>query len=73
MFTFNIIGTALLFAVLIIEFLFIILHRPEKKLVNDMAANSTLGVLIILTGLFEKGMEFSFFPSYTILLFSLRN
>jgi sterol desaturase/sphingolipid hydroxylase (fatty acid hydroxylase superfamily) len=61
MFTFDIIGTSILFTAFFIEFILILLHKPDKKLVNDMMANLSLGVCVILVGLFEKGLSFSVF------------
>jgi sterol desaturase/sphingolipid hydroxylase (fatty acid hydroxylase superfamily) len=58
---FDILGAAAVFAVFITEFIIIQLHTPDKKLVKDMLANCMLGICILLTGVFEKGMEFAFF------------
>ena len=61
MHTFDIIATTLLFAAFFVEFLLILLHRPDKNLVNDIKANLVLGSCIVLVGLFEKAMAFAFF------------
>ena len=61
MFVFDVIGTSILFTAFFVEFVLVLLHKPEKKMVKDMMANCSLGICIILTGIFEKGLEFSFF------------
>lgn len=61
MFKFDVIGTSVLFSAFFVEFVLILLHRPEKKLVKDILANLVLGFCIILAGLFEKGLAFGFF------------
>src|SRR6185503_5352108 len=61
MFTLDSIGIILLFTVFCIEFIVILLHMPDKKLVKDMMANFSLGLCIIVVGLFEKGMALGFF------------
>jgi sterol desaturase/sphingolipid hydroxylase (fatty acid hydroxylase superfamily) len=61
MFTFDVVGTCLLFSVFFIEFILIMLHRPDKKLVNDIMANFLIGLFIVLAGLIEKGLAFSIF------------
>ncbi|MES1220818.1 MAG: sterol desaturase family protein [Bacteroidota bacterium] len=61
MFTFDVIGASIIFAAFFVEFALILMHKPEKKMVNDMMANCLLGIFIILAGLIEKGLEFGFF------------
>ena len=61
MFTLNIAGVVLLFVSFLTEFSFILFHNPDKRVVKDMTANVTLGVLVILSGLLEKGLEFGVF------------
>jgi len=58
---FDTIGTVLLFTVFFIEFTLMLLHKPDKNVIQDMKANFVLGVLVILVGLFEKGLAFGFF------------
>ena len=70
MFKFDVIVTILLFTAFFVEFLFIFLHRPDKDLISDMKANFILGVCLVLTGLFMKGVEFSLFSVlYRIAIF----
>ena len=61
MLNFDLIGASLVFTAFIIEFWLILMHKPEKKLVNDMLANCTLGICIIMAGILAKGLEFGFF------------
>lgn len=61
MFMLNAIGTAVLLTAFFIEFTLMLLHHPPKKLVNETMANLSLGICILLVGLFEKGLSFSFF------------
>lgn len=61
MFKSDVISAALLFLVFFIEFFLTLYQKPDKKLVNDMMANLSLGICIILVGIFEKGLAFSFF------------
>jgi len=64
MFQFDAIATLLLFVAFLIEFILILRHKPDKDLIKDMKANFLLGVCLILTGLFIKGIQFSL---YTLL------
>lgn len=71
MHTFNIAGSIILFTAFIIEFCLMILHRPDKDVIKDSLANFVLGVLIILTGIFEKGFAFAVFSfAYHFALFN---
>jgi sterol desaturase/sphingolipid hydroxylase (fatty acid hydroxylase superfamily) len=71
MLTFDVIGTSILFAAFFIEFILIMLHQPEKKLVNDIMANFLLGLFIVLAGLVEKGLAFSVFSlAYRFAIFT---
>ena len=54
MFTFDIIGASLIFVAFFVEFTLILMHKPERKVVNDMMANFSLGVFIILAGLLDR-------------------
>jgi len=71
MHTFDVIGTCVLFAAFFVEFALILLHKPGKDLVNDIKANFVLGVCIILVGIFEKSLAFSFFSAvYYVAVFT---
>lgn len=69
MFTFDVVGTSILFTAFFIEFILIMLQKPEKKLVNDIMANFLLGLFIVLAGLVEKGLAFSIF--YAVYRFAI--
>ena len=58
---FNIISAVILFAAFAVEFILILLHHPAKNLVKDIKANFVLGICIILAGIFEKGVSFTWF------------
>ncbi|MEI9944229.1 MAG: hypothetical protein WDN26_08370 [Chitinophagaceae bacterium] len=70
MFTFDVIGAVLLFTAFLIEFILTLLHSFDNKKAKDMMANCSLGLLLILTGLFEKGLNLVFSHWYTVLQFS---
>lgn len=61
MFTLNIVGAIVLFIAFFIEFALILRDRPPKKLVNESMANVSLGICIILLGIVEKSVSFSYF------------
>jgi sterol desaturase/sphingolipid hydroxylase (fatty acid hydroxylase superfamily) len=66
----NIVGTSLLFSAFFLEFLLILLHKPDKTVVKDIMANFSIGVSIILVGLFEKGSAFGLFSlMYSLAIF----
>jgi len=68
---FDVIATCFLFAAFFVEFILILLHRPDKKVVKDITANLSLGISIILVGIFEKGMAFAFFSLvYSVAVFT---
>lgn len=55
------IGIVLLFTLFFIEFTLILIHKPDKNVLQDMTTNFVLGVLVVLVGLFEKGLAFGFY------------
>jgi len=61
MFNTDVIGTSILFTAFFIEFLLLLLHKPDKKVVKDIAANFSIGICTILVGVFEKGAAFSLY------------
>ena len=61
MFTFNTIGTCLVFITVLVEIILTPLDKPDKKKNKDMMANFLIGLCLILVGLFEKILAFSFF------------
>ncbi|HTE30607.1 MAG TPA: sterol desaturase family protein [Chryseolinea sp.] len=61
MLTFNITATILITIAFAIEVVLILLQKPDTDVVKDLKSNSVLGLLILLTGLFMKGVEFSVF------------
>jgi len=61
MYKFDTIAAFLLFIVFLIEFILILLNKPEKELIKDMKTNFLIGVSIILVGLFIKGVQLSFY------------
>lgn len=70
MFIFNLTGTILVLIVFVIEVFLIFLEKPEKDVVLDLKSNFLLGVLILLTGMFMKGIELTVFSAmYSITLF----
>jgi sterol desaturase/sphingolipid hydroxylase (fatty acid hydroxylase superfamily) len=67
--TFNIAGTILISIAFFIEVVLLLLQKPDKNLVQDMKSNFLLGLFILFTGLFMKGVElslFSFLYSYSL-------
>jgi sterol desaturase/sphingolipid hydroxylase (fatty acid hydroxylase superfamily) len=73
MFNFDSIGVALLFTAFFIEFTLILVNKPDKKVMKDMSANFILGLLIILVGLFIKGLAFSCYSFvYSFSVFNLK-
>ena len=74
MFNFDSIGVALLFTAFFIEFTLILVHKPDKKVMKDMSANFILGLLIILVGLFIKGLAFGCYSFvYSFSIFNLKS
>ena len=70
MLAFNITGTILIFVVFAIEIVLILQEKPAKDVVRDLKSNFILGMLILLTGLFMKGVELSVFSfMYSMALF----
>lgn len=70
MFAFNITGTVLVLIAFAIDVVLIFLERPKKDVVNDLGSNFLLGLLILFTGLFMKGVELSVFSfMYRVALF----
>jgi len=63
----NVIGTSVLFAAFFLEFILILLHRPDRDLVKDTVANFLIGIGTIVVGAFEKGSAFGLYS----LLYSL--
>lgn len=61
MLSFDVIASILLFTAFSIEFILILLHKPEADLKKDIAANFSLGICIIIVGIFEKGLAYSVF------------
>lgn len=61
MFNLDIIGTVLVFTAVLVEITLTLLHDADKKLKKDMIANFSIGLCIIVVGLFEKAMAFTFF------------
>jgi len=61
MFNLDIIGTVLVFTAVLVEIILTLLHDADKKLKKDMMANFSIGLCIIVVGLFEKVMVFAFF------------
>lgn len=61
MFTFDLIGLLFVLIAFLSEFTLLLLHTCEKKLKKDMFANFTLGLSIMVVGLFEKGLAFGLF------------
>ncbi len=61
MFTLNTIGVIVLFTAFSIEFMLMLLNSADKKLVNETMANLSLGICVIIAGMFEKGVSFSYF------------
>ncbi|WP_136666722.1 sterol desaturase family protein [Flavobacterium sp. H122] len=61
MYTFDFIGTVLLFSAFLIEFTLILWFSPKINVIKDMAANCFLGLGVIGVGIFEKTVAFSFF------------
>jgi sterol desaturase/sphingolipid hydroxylase (fatty acid hydroxylase superfamily) len=59
--TFNITGTILLVIVFAIEVVMLLSQKPKKELVLDLGSNAFLGLLVLVTGLFMKGVELSVF------------
>lgn len=69
MFSFNLVSAIILFVVFFIEFALMLIHKPDKALVNDMKSNAILGVCLVITGLFTKIWAFgvfSFVYSYSL-------
>jgi len=70
MFAFNITGTILIFVVFAFEVILIFLGKPDKDTVLDLKSNFLLGMFILFTGLFMKGVELSVFSfMYSISFF----
>jgi len=66
----NVIGTSVLFAAFLLEFLLIILHRPDTNLVKDTIANFSIGIGTILVGAIEKGAAFALYSlMYSLAVF----
>lgn len=69
MLTFNITGTILILIVFAIEVVLILQEKRDREVVQDLKSNFVLGVFILLTGLFMKGVElsvFSFLYSFSL-------
>jgi len=70
MMVFNVTGTILVLVVFLIEVILLLKEHPEKDVFLDLRSNFLLGVLILLTGLFMKGVELSVFSlMYSVALF----
>ncbi len=61
MFTFNIVTASILLAAFLIEFILSLVHHADRIKLKDMMANCSIGLLLLLTGFFEKGIELAFF------------
>jgi len=57
----DVIATSLLFTSFIVEFILLLLHRPDKQIVKDIKANLFIGLCTILAGVFEKGASLGFY------------
>jgi sterol desaturase/sphingolipid hydroxylase (fatty acid hydroxylase superfamily) len=69
----NIIGTTLLLAAFFLEFFLILLHRPDRKMVKDTAANFLIGIGTIIVGAIEKGSAFGLYSfAYTLTIFKVQ-
>ena len=70
MMTFNVTGTILVLVVFLIEVILLFKEHPKKDVFLDLKSNFLLGVLILLTGLFMKGVELSVFSiMYSVAIF----
>jgi sterol desaturase/sphingolipid hydroxylase (fatty acid hydroxylase superfamily) len=70
MLAFNIAGTILVLVAFGIEVILILLQKPDRDVVQDLKSNFFLGLLILLTGLFMKGVELSVFSAlYSVSVF----
>lgn len=70
MFAFNIAGTILVLLVFLIEVILILRDKPEKDVVLDLKSNFLLGLFILVTGLFMKGVELTVFSlMYSVAIF----
>ncbi len=71
MFNYDTIGVFVLLAAFFTEFILILLHKPDKKLVKDIMANLSLGLCVIGIGLTEKVLAFSFYSLvYRVAIFT---
>lgn len=61
MLSFDVAGAILVLVAFLIEVVLIFLQKPERDVIQDMKSNFFLGLLILLTGLFMKGVELTFF------------
>jgi sterol desaturase/sphingolipid hydroxylase (fatty acid hydroxylase superfamily) len=66
----NVIGISLLFAAFFLEFLLILWHIPNRKMVKDTMANFLIGIGTIVVGAIEKGSAFGLYSfAYTLSIF----
>ncbi len=63
MYKFDTIALILLLAAFAIEFILLLLERPEKKMIKDVKANLLIGGCLILVGIFIKGVQFSLYSA----------
>lgn len=67
--TFNTVSAIFMLTVSITEIIIVVMHSPEKKLIQDVKANILLGILYFITGMSVKVAAFavfSFFYHYAI-------
>jgi hypothetical protein len=66
----NVIGTSVLFAAFFLEFILIVLHRPDKEMVKYPVANFSIGIGTIVVGAMEKGSAFGLYSLlYSVAVF----